>query len=281
MKIKVTTTFLLVSAIMLLTGQAYIFGVYIVSVLIHELAHYFVSRKRGFTNSRIVISAFGAVLYGNYELLDNNDELAIALAGPVCSISIFIILTALFWIYPESYNWTSYAATANLAVGIINLLPCYPLDGGRILVSLINKNSNHNKAVEITLLVGRIVSVLIFVVFAISLFITPNFSLGLFAVFLFASNLRALDDNVYKKLINYNIEAKLIKGMNGKYLCVSSDTTLLEIFRKLNNNNYYFIMLIDKGKIIQCLTQHHFNELLINNSYQVTLSQALKLNTDG
>lgn len=278
MKLKIKPGFVIFAIIMLVLGQAYLFGVYIVSVLIHELAHYFISRKRGYTNSCIVISAFGAVLYGNYEQLDSSDELAIAIAGPMCSICISIVLVALWWVYPESYNWTSYAATANLSIGIFNLLPCYPLDGGRVLVALISKSKNHKRAVDITLLVGRIISFIVFIVFILSLFFTPNFSLGLFSVFLFAGNIKALDDSVYKKFVNFNIDAKLTKGLECRQLSVNSSTTLINVYRKLNSNYYYLIMLVENNEVVQCLTQYQFNQLLITNSYQTTIGQALKIN---
>ena len=63
LKFRILKSFWLLLAFSLFIRQAYIFGLYTLSVLIHESAHYFVAKKCGYKCNCIAVSAFGAVLY--------------------------------------------------------------------------------------------------------------------------------------------------------------------------------------------------------------------------
>jgi Zn-dependent protease len=113
-----------------------------VSVLIHELAHSLVARARGLTVDSITLFIFGGVSNLSREPLTPVDEFIIAVVGPVSSL----LLAAVFWAVEQPLPGTGaavailgYLAFTNLllALGAFNLIPGFPLDGGRVFRSIV------------------------------------------------------------------------------------------------------------------------------------------------
>lgn len=114
---------------------------FLVSVLAHELAHGVVARRRGIDVGPITLYFFGGSASFQLESDRPRDEAAIALAGPVASLGIGILLVVLAFAtnltgHPIGQATALVAlvlAVLNLLLGGVNLIPAYPLDGGRIV----------------------------------------------------------------------------------------------------------------------------------------------------
>jgi Zn-dependent protease/predicted transcriptional regulator len=112
-----------------------------VSVLLHELSHSIVAKAHGLTVRGITLHLFGGVSQLENEPRTALAELLIAAVGPLTSFAI----AGAIWGLRESGiaeagpqgAVTAYLVTVNLAVGIFNLLPGFPLDGGRVLRALL------------------------------------------------------------------------------------------------------------------------------------------------
>lgn len=108
-----------------------------ISVLLHELAHSYVAKKNGLPVRRIVLFIFGGVSEIEEEPKEASLEFKVALVGPLTSFAIALILW--FLQYPARVFGVlavaplEYGAYINLLLGGFNLLPAFPLDGGRIL----------------------------------------------------------------------------------------------------------------------------------------------------
>ena len=109
----------------------------LVSLAVHELAHSIVARRRGLGIGPITLGAMGGLSRMDDEPRTADDELAVAGAGPIVSVVLGIALIALsFAIQGASVDVAFVPAMvggANVLLGLINLLPALPLDGGRIL----------------------------------------------------------------------------------------------------------------------------------------------------
>ncbi|HVG97121.1 MAG TPA: site-2 protease family protein [Chloroflexota bacterium] len=110
------------------------------SVLVHELGHSLVALRRGVAVESITLFIFGGVSALEEEASGAGDEFLIAVAGPLTSYA----LAGGFWgvrgaLPPDSPAGAvaGYAATLNLILGTFNLLPGFPLDGGRVLLAAI------------------------------------------------------------------------------------------------------------------------------------------------
>ena len=117
------------------------------SVLLHELGHALVARSHGIGTTEIVMFPIGGVSRPE-RAMKAREELWIALAGPLVN---FLIAGALLgWMaaqkgivafeqlrQPTDANLVERIALGNLILGVFNLLPAYPMDGGRVLRSLL------------------------------------------------------------------------------------------------------------------------------------------------
>jgi Zn-dependent protease/CBS domain-containing protein len=116
---------------------------FFVSILLHELAHSVVAQSKGIGIQGITLFAFGGLAHTQEEPRRPDDELVIAGIGPVVSFALgaaFLLLAALGrelgW-SPAVHEVTQYLGFINLLLAIFNLLPGYPLDGGRVLRAMV------------------------------------------------------------------------------------------------------------------------------------------------
>lgn len=113
------------------------------SVLVHELAHSLVARARGLPVSSISLFIFGGVSNLEREPQSPGVEFQMAIVGPVTSLIIggisWLLALATGGISRPLTAILSYLAFANVLLGIFNLIPGFPLDGGRVLRSIIWK----------------------------------------------------------------------------------------------------------------------------------------------
>ena len=128
-------------------GEAYAFGaacalVLFASVVAHELAHALVARRFGVRTSAITLFLFGGVATLEKEPASPKADALVALAGPACSAVIALVAFALLFAVDRfvpgrvgtalGYLGT-YVALANAVLAVFNVIPAYPMDGGRVL----------------------------------------------------------------------------------------------------------------------------------------------------
>ena len=115
---------------------------FFLSLLLHELSHSIVARRSGHAVRSITLFLFGGVAEMTSEPEDPGTELRIAVAGPLASFALALFFWVAGRLLPETtpdllLGVTSYLAWINLALGTFNLLPGFPLDGGRMLRALL------------------------------------------------------------------------------------------------------------------------------------------------
>src|SRR5215471_8535213 len=112
-----------------------------VSVLLHELAHSLVARRRGLPVKSITLFIFGGVSNIEREPMSPGIEFQIAVVGPLVSILIGIVCFLLQLPLRGSNSPLEgilyYLAVTNILLGLFNLIPGFPLDGGRVLHSIV------------------------------------------------------------------------------------------------------------------------------------------------
>jgi stage IV sporulation protein FB len=109
-----------------------------VIVVIHEMGHVAVARELGWQVTEIQLLPFGGVAHMEDALIaEPLDEIVVALAGPFMNVTL-AFLSLLFWqldLWSEA--WTRFFVTSNFLIAGFNLLPIWPLDGGRILQAIL------------------------------------------------------------------------------------------------------------------------------------------------
>jgi len=280
LKFKIKLSFWLASAAVLLLGKLSVFAFYLVSVLIHELSHYFVALKYFYKCERIEISAFGLTLYGDFEEAVSKEQTNIALAGPLANIIIAVILFAAWYIYPEIYVFTRDFLYANLSIGLINLLPCYPLDGGKALLGILTKKKSYSASLKIVKTLTAVFSLTLFMIFVISLFTRyPLFALGIFAALLFSALLEQTDKKIYSRLNAIFGKKKRLKyGLEKKRLIFKPDTPLKTILGKIENGYVFEFEIVDENmKAIAVFNEERFYEYVSKYPIDTPINEILKL----
>ena len=114
---------------------------FFVSALVHDLAHALMAQRRGVEVSALVVSFFGGTAPTDPASSDPGAELAIAAAGPAASTILGAALTAIALVIGTARpapllaigQLLAVLGVLNLLLGLVNLVPSYPLDGGRIV----------------------------------------------------------------------------------------------------------------------------------------------------
>ncbi|WNY23889.1 Putative zinc metalloprotease Rip3 [Methanimicrococcus hongohii] len=187
-------------------------ALFFVTLLIHELAHSVVAKSYGANIQSITLFFFGGMSAienpensKNMNHMDPSQELKISLAGPLSNIVIGAVLLAFNYFFYGSIfgvsdvaNWitegiatfTSSIPTMifllgslNLLLGIFNLLPIYPMDGGRVLRAWLAKRSSYEEATNTAVSIGKGFSV----VLAIISILTFQWWFAILALFLYIS----------------------------------------------------------------------------------------------
>lgn len=125
-------------AIWLLQGLAAVL-MFFASLLAHELAHSFVAIRDGVKVREVTLYIFGGAAHLEEEPLNPAAEIRMALAGPLSSFIIALLSYALSAaVGLDSVSVVFYViAAANIGLGLFNILPAFPLDGGRVLRALV------------------------------------------------------------------------------------------------------------------------------------------------
>lgn len=119
------------------------------SVLIHELSHSYIAKKNGLPIARITLFFFGGVSEMSEEPQDPGLEVRMAAAGPLMSFLIAGVLGGLWYVtglakVPVAVTATlGYGALINATLAVFNLVPAFPLDGGRVFRGSIWKRSGN------------------------------------------------------------------------------------------------------------------------------------------
>lgn len=116
-----------------------------VTVLVHEMAHAVVAIKRGIPVPKITLFIFGGVSHMSKQPRSAGEEFYIAAAGPATSLGIAVVMGGLALLLRDTNEQvtaiTGYLALVNFVLAIFNILPGFPLDGGRVLRSIAWKKS--------------------------------------------------------------------------------------------------------------------------------------------
>lgn len=208
------------------TGRIFVFLVCTLTAAIHEAGHSLAAGSCGYRLNKIVLMPFGAVVKGDIEGLKPADEIKIAVAGPLVNVATGLFFVALWWIFPETYAFTDIAAEANFSMAIINFIPAYPLDGGRVLYALISEKCGSKRAGAVCKTLGAILAAALAALFIISCFHTINVSLAFFAAFVAFGAFSREKGNVYIKACTVISEERLMRGIPIKRFALHKSATL-------------------------------------------------------
>ncbi|MEM2841407.1 MAG: site-2 protease family protein [Candidatus Bathyarchaeia archaeon] len=256
----------------------------IISVVVHEVCHSIVARRFGIPVRRITLFFLGGVSELPEEPRDPNVEFKTAAAGPVSSFAIATIL-AILWYYsitaghpPELTAILQYGASINGALGAFNLLPAFPLDGGRILRSTLWRLSgNMVKATRSAAKVGITISYLMmFGGFTIA--ILGGFFSGLWIIFIGLFIRSGAESGLSQTVISQALAGTTVNEiMTRDVTTVDSNLTIEELVNEyfLRKKHAGYPVLKD-GMVVGLVTMEDVKDIPKNQWSKVTVGEVMK-----
>jgi Zn-dependent protease len=270
-KIRVHFTFLIVFALvtwtlstqllpMVLPGLAYVIYLSVAvvgaillfgSVILHELAHSIVAIRYRIQVRQIILFIFGGVSDIEEEPRDYQKEFKIAVVGPLTSFGLAGIFSLFSFIVEGIPGGDSsitlqaidvvlsYGATVNIMLGGFNLIPAFPLDGGRILrAGLVRWKKDYDKATKIVVSTSIIISYALMALGFISI-VTRSFVGGLWILLIgWFLNAGAQSYLQQQELGSILSGVRLRDIMNTNIITVKKGTNLHDVF-----TNYYEVYM--------------------------------------
>jgi len=234
------------------------------SILFHEMSHSIVAIKMGIPVQRISLFIFGGMAQIEKEPDKPKTEFLMSIAGPLASF-ILAGLFGIIWAVTKSIApvvaSARYLALINIVLGVFNLLPGYPLDGGRVLRSIIWKATNNlKKATFVASTVGRVIGFLMIAVGIFFIF-TGNFINGIWLAFI-GWFLQTSAYMSYRQLI-FDTSSKGYKVkdmMNENIVMVTDDLTLDHLvnnfFMKYRYGRFPVVEDMDTEKFVGVVSIH-------------------------
>src|SRR5215469_6306211 len=252
-----------------------------VSVLIHELGHSVVAKNYGLSVPRITLFVFGGVSEIAAEPPSATAEFWIAVVGPIVSFA----LAAFFWeIEPllvssePLFGVAKYLAYLNFILGVFNLIPGFPLDGGRVFRAIVWRvTGKYRRATAIAALAGRFIG--FFLIFVGVWQVLKGSLIGgvwtaFIGWFLESAAQSQLQQDVVKALL---ADHKVVEAMTRDFPAVSGEVTVQDLVDRhvLPSGARYFAVDGENGTVglvtLEALQQVPRSEWPVTKTAQVML----------
>jgi Zn-dependent protease len=251
-----------------------------VSVLLHELGHSVVAIQYKIPVRSITLFIFGGVAQIGAEPPSAIAEFWIAIAGPVTSFTLalfFGLLQPMVGSLAPVLALARYLAYINGALGLFNLIPGFPLDGGRVFRAIIwGITHSFHRATTIAATVGRIIA-FIFIVFGVWQIFTGNLFNGLWIAFIgwfleSAANAHLSQQQFQDLLAGHTIA----QAMTRNYAIIPGDISLQTLADEhILGAGRRFFVIEEEGKPLGLLTLSNLNAIPRQDWAATTVIQAM------
>ncbi len=249
-------------------GVAGTLGLFL-AIVFHELSHSLVARRRGLPMKGITLFIFGGVAEMSDEPENPKTELVMAAAGPISSIVLGLFFLAI-WLGSRAGGWPvpvigvlGYLAFINFILAGFNLLPAFPLDGGRILRSLLWRwQGSLRRATRTSSRIGAGFGVVLIVLGAVN-FISGNFIGGAWW-FLIGMFLRSAAQSSYRQVvIRKTLEGeKVERFMNREPVSVPAGASVEELVNDYVYRHHFKMYPVVEGeRLAGCVTTRRIKEV--------------------
>lgn len=259
----------------ILAGYAKVAGFVLLALAGHEIAHVLVTLSQRRKIHSLTIYPFGGVIRGADPLsLFGTQEIAIAFAGPAWNF----FCTALGWLLQVKFlNYEQDILLwwqINLWMGLINLLPLFPLDGGRILAAILCTKFGYRRGIASISYGTQFVitaGVIYWMVFRHSI---SELNFLILAIVIFFAALKERQEAPFvllRYLLKKNSLFRLRKTMLAKILAVKEDCRLEDIVAEMKEDNYYIICEVGKNGEKRLLGEKAIIDALLEKGAKVTI----------
>lgn len=258
--IKLNFSFLIICVLWIYAGQTDVLFTMISVVLLHEGFHVFVAGLLGLTTEKIEFFPFG----GAAEIKNINDnyiyEAIIAVSGPFISL-----FTGFLWekgysigILPQWRDFVDFSFN----IALVNILPIYPLDGGRVLGCILKEICGEKKGRKITILSGIIIAIVFLIKCLYDLLVFKDSSYIVMAIFMFIASLMAI-----KNPRRISFREKYWKSKKVKIIKAYENEKVIECLNNMVGNYFFCVLAVDKDEnVLGIYTEKQLLDGVMNNT---------------
>ncbi len=273
--VRVSPIMLVMATVFVAFGMAYEFACSLTAVILHEFAHAKTAKRLGYALNEIKLMPYGAALCGAEDLRPKHEAI-IAAAGPALNLVLGIIFAAMWWLVPSSYLFTQTFCVCNIYIGVFNLLPVYPMDGGRMLLAALSCKLDRRRAYAVCRIVSAatgLVSLALFVLSAVYALNVCFLTVGLFMLAsAFIPDARA---KYYALFAACGRRARMRRALEKRIYAVSAETTTAELCRMLDPDRFTQFDVYDGDKMIASVSEADLTELVMRYGYEYSVGNAV------
>ena len=224
-----------------------------VGVFIHEMAHSLIAKAKGIEIHSITLLILGGVSQMEETMPDPKIELPMALAGPMTSLAIGLISAALVYVFDAAVADPAVAGVLVFTFGYLgllnillfgfNLLPAFPMDGGRVLRAWLARRMPLSRATRIAADVGKGFAVVFGIVGL--LFLNPILIIIAFFIYIGASQ--------EATVLRYNIllqDITVADAMSSPVVTVEPTTPLSRLVEMMYETKHLGFPVVDRGALV-------------------------------
>lgn len=249
-----------------------------VCVTLHELGHALTAARFGIKAKDIVLLPIGGI--ASIEKFPDNpaQELSISIAGPLVNIIIAALLSLLllpdtsFFEMPadasimHGHDFIYNLRIVNISLAAFNLIPAFPMDGGRILRALLGFKLNYIQATHIAAVIGKIIAI-IFIATGIVLINPILPAIGLFIIF------AAGAEEHYLRLKSLVKGLKLNEVLMYDYNSLQATMTVQDAANVLNSNHSKYFILMDGTQPLSTINRMEIVKAIAEMKYTEQVKQ--------
>lgn len=241
--IHIHPTLMVFIGISILTGTFVQLFIILVIVIIHELGHFFAARLFGWQIDKIMLWAFGGILQTDeYTTRPIKEEIIVTLCGPLQHVLVFCLAYLLYWSIGLPASLLEEIIHFNLIILLFNLLPIYPLDGGRICFALLSAGLPYRQAYRSVLFFSLIVAIALVL---LQLYLYPfTFTATLLLLFLIIELMKYRRNEFYT-FIQFLLYRYYVPQTHYKLNKIDAnvDDRLIELFTYFKRNKYHHLYI--------------------------------------
>ena len=232
-------------------GSAAAIGLF-VCVLLHEFGHSLVAMRYGYEIESITLWLFGGVARFTEMPEDWRQELSIALAGPIVSVGLGVLAYLVFLALPATLGpvkfVVGYLALTNIVLAVFNMLPGFPMDGGRVLRALLARTRPHAQATKIAAEVGKVFA------FLLGIFgLFTNLFLIALAFFIYIGASSEAQQTVMKAAFE-GVTVRDVMTPQEKLDTVRTDTSVAELLDRMFVDRHTGYPVMQNGRLVGVVT---------------------------
>ena len=224
-----------------------------VGVVLHELGHSLVAMRFGFPIDSITLWIFGGIAQLTDQPEDWKEEFLIAIAGPVVSIALGVLSYAALVVLPQGLPTVrfvvGYLALMNLVLAAFNLLPGFPMDGGRVLRALLARTRPFASATKTAAEVGKLFAVLLGLLGLLQF----NIILIGIAFFIYVGATSEAQQTVMTTAFR-DVRVRDIMTSSEDLDVVSSDTSIADLMETMFRQRHTGYPVVDDGRLVGMIT---------------------------